>query len=86
MSSNFTNLKLDFATIFRADTVYNRAQNLIGFWGSDIWENLDVNNPLTTELSFFVVTDVDTVLDTFGYAEVVGLGRPSAELYVPEGS
>jgi len=85
-SSTFMDLNLAFAPILRVETLYDHAQNVEGFWGSDIWMNLDVNNQLTSELSFFVVTSVDNVLDTFGYAEVIGLGRAGEEAIVPGGS
>jgi TPP-dependent trihydroxycyclohexane-1,2-dione (THcHDO) dehydratase len=43
-----------------------------------MWSNSNGvnNNVQSAELTFFMIEEIDSVLDTFGYGEVLGLGQP----------
>jgi len=85
LSTTWTNLTLTFPPYLGVNTLYNHFQYVNGTWSSDVWANYDVNNMLTADISFFMITEVDTVADTFGYNQVIGLGSPG-NVYTPAGS
>ena len=79
-SSTYQDLGLGFLNQESLYTLYEGETTVTGIWSSDVWANpAAVNNAAqSTQLTFFLITEVDSVLDTFGEAEIIGLGYPVA--------
>jgi len=78
MSNSYRNLGLGWLDSATLNTLYDGETTVNGTWSADMWSNSNGvnNNVQSAELTFFMIEEIDSVLDTFGYGEVLGLGQP----------